>query len=181
MNCCKCRTTPRQKLSNLLKDDLWSTLSHSLHSSCTAGLSATQSSSGSKALLAWFYLQKLFPHIDKHGTAASEETVKTTSFVTEKCVPKSNTVWEREFLSQQQCNPAESIELRIDLQLQHQFLNKASSDSRKTTSPYHGLSKSARWIWKTLPSGSESWLSCHTSLRMITPARLASPLQCLEH
>lgn len=61
-------------------------------------------------------LEQLVSEISEHCTAEQKQHVISTPFLAEQCVPKPNAVREGEFLSQQERDPAEGIELGVDLQ-----------------------------------------------------------------
>ena len=62
-------------------------------------------------------LQDLGAHIDQHGQAQTQQAAGAPACVAEERVPQPHHVWEGELLRQQQRDPAEGVELRVDLRI----------------------------------------------------------------
>ena len=78
-------------------------------------------------------LQQLLFDIHQHGHTQAEQTRGAARAVAEKRVPKPHSVGKREFLREQERDPPEGIELRVDLRMP--FVLRALQICHSTTRP----------------------------------------------
>jgi hypothetical protein len=65
--------------------------------------------------------QQLLPHVDQQRQAHAQQAVHAPPWVSQQRIPNAHSIGEGELLREQQRDPAECEELRVNLQWQQQL------------------------------------------------------------